>query len=214
VERDAVAIWWYNRLRQPEVPLEEAPDLAPLTDGLRAAGWAVWALDLTTDLGVPVVAALARAETGGRWCVGFGAHLTRPLALERALSELAQLFRRDGRDGPPPWADDPCMGEAHLHPDPGAPPPPPPAITDEGAATCADLLDRMVGLLAGRGFEVLLTDLSRPDLPLRVAKMTVPGLRHFWPRFGPGRLYDVPVATGRRASALPEAALNPVALFV
>jgi ribosomal protein S12 methylthiotransferase accessory factor len=42
----------------------------------------------------------------------------------------------------------------------------------------------------------------------------VPGLRHFWPRFAPGRLYQVPPALGWRARPLDEAELNPVPLFV
>jgi oxazoline/thiazoline synthase len=42
----------------------------------------------------------------------------------------------------------------------------------------------------------------------------VPGLRHFWPRFGPGRLYDVPVRLGWREHPLDESQLNPVPLFV
>jgi oxazoline/thiazoline synthase len=39
-------------------------------------------------------------------------------------------------------------------------------------------------------------------------------LRHFWARFAPGRLYDVPVETGRLASPTPEADLNPIPVFI
>jgi len=37
----------------------------------------------------------------------------------------------------------------------------------------------------------------------------VPGMRHFWARFAPGRLYDVPVAMSLRKQPLAEADLNP-----
>ena len=57
-------------------------------------------------------------------------------------------------------------------------------------------------------------DLSRPDVDLAVAKVVVPGLRHFWPRFGPGRLYDAPAAMGWLARPLTEAELNPAHLFL
>jgi ribosomal protein S12 methylthiotransferase accessory factor len=40
----------------------------------------------------------------------------------------------------------------------------------------------------------------------------VPGSRHFWPRYAPGRLYDVPVSMGWRQSPLSEDELNPLAL--
>jgi ribosomal protein S12 methylthiotransferase accessory factor len=42
----------------------------------------------------------------------------------------------------------------------------------------------------------------------------VPGLRHFWARFAPGRLYDVPVAMGWLERPVPEAELNPTPVFV
>jgi ribosomal protein S12 methylthiotransferase accessory factor len=44
--------------------------------------------------------------------------------------------------------------------------------------------------------------------------MVVPGLRHFWARFAPGRLYDVPVRLGLLPAALEETALNPVSMFL
>jgi ribosomal protein S12 methylthiotransferase accessory factor len=37
----------------------------------------------------------------------------------------------------------------------------------------------------------------------------VPGLRHFYQRFAPGRLYDVPVKLGLRDQPLPESELTP-----
>jgi len=42
-----------------------------------------------------------------------------------------------------------------------------------------------------------------------VVRVIVPGMRHFWARFAPGRLYDVPVGMGRRKRPLAEADLNP-----
>ena len=65
-------------------------------------------------------------------------------------------------------------------------------------------------LAARVGLETLVLDLTRPDVGLHVAKVTVPGLRHFWPRFGPGRLYDIPVKLGWLSRPLTEAQLNPV----
>ena len=67
-----------------------------------------------------------------------------------------------------------------------------------------------VARVARVGLETLVLDLTRPDVGLHVAKVTVPGLRHFWPRFGPGRLYDIPVKLGWLSRPLTEAQLNPV----
>ena len=62
--------------------------------------------------------------------------------------------------------------------------------------------------------EVLVLDQTRPDFGLPVVKVIVPGLRHFWRRLGPGRLYDVPVALGRLDAPLGESALNTYAMFL
>src|SRR5262249_48818215 len=76
VERDSVAIWWYNQLRRPRVDLASfrQPYFLDLRAHYRSLGYRVWVLDITTDLGVPAFCALALSEDGGRWCVGFGCH--------------------------------------------------------------------------------------------------------------------------------------------
>jgi len=61
---------------------------------------------------------------------------------------------------------------------------------------------------------VLVHDLTRPDVGFPVAKVIVPGMRHFWRRLAPGRLYDVPVALGWIPRRLEEGELNPTSLFV
>ena len=60
-----------------------------------------------------------------------------------------------------------------------------------------------------KGLETLVLDQSRPDTGLHVMKVIVPGLRHFWARFAPGRLYDVPVHMGWLMESLAEEQLNP-----
>jgi ribosomal protein S12 methylthiotransferase accessory factor len=59
VERDSVALWWYNRVRRPAIDLDSFSE--PYVDELRAAyaslGREVWALDLTSDFGIPAVGA-------------------------------------------------------------------------------------------------------------------------------------------------------------
>jgi ribosomal protein S12 methylthiotransferase accessory factor len=57
---------------------------------------------------------------------------------------------------------------------------------------------------------MLVVDQTRPDVGLPVVKVIIPGMRPFWPRFAPGRLYDVPVRLGWRRQAAEEEDLNPV----
>ena len=66
------------------------------------------------------------------------------------------------------------------------------------------------GILEAKGMEVLVLNLTRPDIGIPVVKVVVPGLRSFWARFAPGRLYDVPIKLGWLDQAMPESKLNPL----
>jgi ribosomal protein S12 methylthiotransferase accessory factor len=62
--------------------------------------------------------------------------------------------------------------------------------------------------------EMLVLDQTRADVGMPVVKVVVPGLRHFWARFAPGRLYDVPVTMGWLREPLREEDLNPIPIFI
>ena len=61
---------------------------------------------------------------------------------------------------------------------------------------------------------MLVLDQTRSELGLSVVKVIVPGMRHFWARFAPGRLYDVPVKLGWLSEPTAEADLNPTNMFL
>ncbi|MGW2382408.1 TOMM precursor leader peptide-binding protein [Streptomyces sp. NPDC001658] len=231
VERDAVALWWYNRTRQPAVDLGafDAPWVRRLIDGFRAMHRETWVLDLTTDLGVPALAAVSRRTDRPVEDIvfGFGAHFDPAVALRRALTELGQLLpavagaRSDGTgyavDDPEPrtwWRTATVARRPFLRPDPAAEPRTPASWAYTPRADLRDDIAAAAALVAARGMELLVLDQTRPDTGLPVVKVVVPGLRHFWARFGPGRLYDVPVALGRLAAPTPYDELNPIPLFV
>ena len=67
--------------------------------------------------------------------------------------------------------------------------------------------------MARHGMELLVLDQTLPDVGLPVVKVMVPGLRHYWARFAPGRLYDVPVRLGLREQPVTYEDLNPVPIF-
>jgi len=68
-------------------------------------------------------------------------------------------------------------------------------------------------LIETRGMEMLVLDQTRADVGMPVVKVVVPGLRHFWARYGTGRLYDVPVLMGWLERPLREDELNPIPIF-
>ncbi|MFG3107557.1 TOMM precursor leader peptide-binding protein [Streptomyces tendae] len=231
VERDAVALWWYNRTRQPGVDLDavDEPYVARLREGYARLGREVWALDLTSDFGIPVVAALSRRTEGPTEDIvfGFGAHFDPKIALRRALTEMGQLMpavSRSGGEGsgyrvtdPDPvnwWRRATVGNQPYLLRNPAIRSRTP---QDWGYVPRADLLDdvhAVTALVRERGMELLVLDQTRSDVQLPVVKVVVPGMRHFWPRFAPGRLYDVPVALGRCPEPTGYERLNPIPVFV
>ena len=76
-----------------------------------------------------------------------------------------------------------------------------------------DALDFLVGRLAEHHLDALVLDLTRPDIGIPVARVTVPGLRSHRPRFAPGRLFDVPVSMGWLPSPMAESDLRSTAPF-
>ena len=67
-----------------------------------------------------------------------------------------------------------------------------------------------VEVARGQGLDFLVLDQTRPDIEVPVVRVVVPGMRHFYKRFAPGRLYDVPVKLGLRDGPLREEELNQI----
>ena len=216
VERDAAAIWWYGEIRRPAVDLGGlgAQSLARIARSL-GAPWRYWALDLTHDFGIPVVAAIGRHRATGDWAIGFGCSPNPVLACERALTEMSQLIAAGKKFSVPPHSGDPEGAPRFLMPaeEGGAAPTRPPAATAAGADIAKEI-ERCVRIAASLGMETVVLDHTRPDIPLRTVKVVVPGLCHIWPELGNPRLYRVPVAMGWRDTPLQESDLNPQALYV
>ena len=94
VERDGVAIWWYNRLSSPRVDVHLWNDSGVgRGDGpIAQMGREIWVLDVTTDLGIPTFAAVA-CNAGVAAKTGPSMVWRAPdaqVALSRALTELTQ----------------------------------------------------------------------------------------------------------------------------
>jgi ribosomal protein S12 methylthiotransferase accessory factor len=77
----------------------------------------------------------------------------------------------------------------------------------EDVITCKQIAEK-------HGMEMLVLDQTRPDIGLKVVKVIVPGMRHFWKRLGSGRLYQVPVELGWLKAPLEENQLNPFPMWM
>lgn len=213
VERDAAAVYWYNQLRRPGVALDANGDNYGTSYAKQAAqlysqlGYDLWVLDITHDLEIPTFFAMSRERSGTRFAAGLGCHLDPKLALQRALSELHQVFDPQ-KTAPPLWDLSAVSDPSYLYPSGMAAPHHENVASDDIAKDVSLVVER----LRRAGLETLVLDYTRPDADVFTVKAIVPGLRHFWPRYAPGRLYDVPVRLGWRTSPLNERELNPLAL--
>jgi oxazoline/thiazoline synthase len=221
VERDAYAIWWYNRSQRAEVDLDQFNDdsyVRDLRTQLAEAGRRLWVLDVTSDLGIPTFVAILHWMNNGQENIEFGsgAHFDSRIALLRTLTELNQFLSiglmgggkgdKSSLDGTTPLRlkDYPYLtpsGKSAIQPGAGAKF----GLLDtrEQVAACVDIAKRA-------GLDFLVLNQTRPDIEVPVVRVLVPGLRHFYRRFAPGRLYDIPIKLGLRDRPLPENELNPI----
>jgi bacteriocin biosynthesis cyclodehydratase domain-containing protein len=226
VERDSLALWWYNRVARPGVDLASSSDSCceSMVAHYRSHGRELWAIDITSDIGIPAFAALSRRTAAGpeRIVLGFGAHLDAAVALRRALTEMDQVLtciaaeERTGSLGP---TLDRWFREVTIANQPYLAPSPAPAVRlDDLPASATNDLARDLALcealLARRGLKLLFLDQTRPDIGIPVIKAIVPGLRHFRTRFAPGRLYTAPIEAGWLDRPRLESELNPIGFFL
>jgi len=233
VERDSVALWWYNRLQKPGVDLDsfEEPYFRAITEYYQSIGREIWVLDLTGDLEIPTFAAISRRGDRSVEDIifGFGTHFDPKLAIQRALTEVSQVLPavlNANPDGSTRYAisAEPQMlhwwqtatreNQPYLVPNPEVSSK---CYSDYKVVWHEDFLEDVKycqNLVGEKGMEMLVLDQTRPDIGLNVVKVIVPGLRHFWKRLGPGRLYDVPVDMGWLDKPLMEEDMNPIPLWM
>jgi thiazole/oxazole-forming peptide maturase SagD family component len=231
VERDSVALWWYNQVKRPAVDLNsfDEPYIHALQSYYRSVGREVWALDITGDMDIPAFVALSRCvDTSAEHIMfGFGAHFDPAIALLRAVTELNQMVSQLPLDlnawpantpvekNMKSWCTSATIEEQpYLAPDASQPL----RVRQSYSRLWSDDLqeDILTGvdILQRHNIEVLVLDQTRPDVGLKVVKVIAPGMRHFWARLAPGRLYDVPVRLGWLPVALREEQFNSTPMFL
>jgi len=221
VERDAVGIWWYNRIQRPELDLSsfEISYVDQLRDGLSDNGYNLFCLDLTTDLDIPVVAALAIHATNPEEdpLIGLGAHLDIQIALIRSLSELGQSWNLRSTFKVNKYFQQICgrlfSDMEYIRPDSAARLKSRHEFTSPATGDFLKDIEFCVDVIKKNNMEMFAVDLTRPDVDLRVVRVIVPGLVHFWPRFSPNRLFQVPVKMGWLKTPHLEKDLNPVPFY-
>jgi len=216
VERECASVWWHNQIRRPRVDIASFSlrDLVAVRNLHRMIGRSVDVLDITADRNIPTFVAVSRSEEPPRedYALGFGAHFDAKIALNRALTEMTQSLPVVLSDRDPGCFLRPENGRrdmSFLSPD------------EQMAATkCSDFAPSVareprrdvlscVELVQSWGLEMLVLNQTREDVGMPVVKVVVPGMRGWWARFAPGRLYTLPVQLGWLAEPKKEPEMNP-----
>jgi ribosomal protein S12 methylthiotransferase accessory factor len=240
VERDAFVNTWLGRMPAPRIDFAAAPGLSSrIRWQYERFGVELLAFDLTVDLGIPAVMALALDKLGRlpAASVGLGCDVNPVLALDRAVMEIVQvrsgLLPRFRQEQPPPPID--RHDEVRTLEDHAAWAANPDRLFEfdfllrsGSVRRLADLVDLDRGSvdanlrlcrerLEAAGCTVAYVDLTTPDLeqlPVRIVRAIATGLQpiHFGfreERLGGERPFRLPRLLGHTARDLVEEDLNP-----
>jgi ribosomal protein S12 methylthiotransferase accessory factor YcaO len=132
---------------------------------------------------------------------GSGSHFDKRIALLRSLTELSQFLSigEGGLRGDRSTLDGTTPLKLEYYPflQPATNViAPPPLNMNVPLDSVKEQVEACVEVARRAGYDFLVLDQTRPDVEVPVVRVVVPGLRHFYKRFGPGRLYDVPVKLG------------------
>ncbi|MFC1579792.1 TOMM precursor leader peptide-binding protein [Thermodesulfobacteriota bacterium] len=221
VERDGVALWWYNMVQRPVLDLNTfgSSFANEAAEGMGRHNYTLHVLDLTTDLGIPVFAAvgLHGSDPDAEPLLGFGCHFDAQIALDRAISEVGQSWGLVENMSPNEISrkvtDHNLSTELFLRSPDDAPLTPFSAFINHATDDFLKDVETCVSILENLGLEMLAADLTRPEVGLSVVRVIVPGMVHFWPRLAAERLYEVPVRLGWMEEPKTEEELNPVPFY-
>lgn len=213
VERDAVAIWWYNKLVVPRIDRDNSDAVTePWFAFLATRGRSAWLLRITNDLAVPTyVACSVLSNTHSGLCVASASRYQDSEARAAALRELAhRILRWDSApESATRWLSKLDAELPHLA---GTHHPSFPADTVDFVQESS--LSRLLERLNEHDLDVLVLNQSRAESPFACVKVVVPGLRHYWPRFGPGRLFSSAFIAARGGYKRNEEQLNATSFLM
>ncbi|WP_164518118.1 YcaO-like family protein [Pseudoalteromonas rubra] len=218
IERDAVAIWWYNKLNRVAVDITTISSeyIANIRSEINAMGRTLDIIEITSDIDVPVYVAVSYNKIKENEIIyGFGAHTDPLIAVERCVTEVCQLM--PAINNPQTSISEPEFAkwlstqfiQEHSYLNASALPVKKfERSMDKVNQHLEVSMSELINKLKKVGVELLGTNLTLPDTNFPVVKMFAPGLRHFWRRTAPGRLFDVPVNMALICKKKIEAELN------
>ena len=224
VERDAAALWWHGGRRGRSLPLEilargRADALVTRLRG-DASSRRTWLMDITTDLGIPVVVALSDDGRGADFVCGLAARLDPATAARDAVLEMCQMEisyhlverkRRERGDAALNEADLRHLERRQIHDAGTCPLLHPVGVAELQAAAVPEDAPSMVRFVVERlqhaGLEACFVDLTRPALGVPAVWTCAAGLQPM-----PGRV-TTPRLASEIESNVHSSTMNEVPLF-
>lgn len=188
IERDAWSIARFTRELSDALSIENHPDTQFIVDLIQKFGNAdiqMVAKDITSNIGVPVIAVFARDLIHESMMLinGFGAHLDPKAALARAILEVAQTrvmhiqkFGIEGtKESVPPYlhsGESECEPWLYAYEQKN--------LSELEVGYSQDILEDIKIVMArveARGLQkIIAVDLTRPGIGIPVVRMIVPGM--------------------------------------
>jgi ribosomal protein S12 methylthiotransferase accessory factor len=202
VERDALYIMEFNRLRMPDLHIDSFNDepIQGLLENLEQAGIQCFFKSIGNDVAIPTIGVLLQGTQNGapHYSYAAGTHLKPQLALSRALTEAVQLY-------PDCATYDAWISSGNLdhYHEAGKGRVLFSSLADFSTDDLKTNIDVCVDILKRCGAEVIVVDLSLPELPFSVVRVCATHLQPYCNidnRRLSRRLSEVPVKLGFRGA--------------
>jgi len=189
IERDATGRWWYGRQPSRQIDPARIELGEPVVRSLAGRRRVLWLLDITSDIAVPTVAAMATDLGGRHVSAGFATRSGLDAAAATALTELMQMeLKIEAALAHPDLVTD---LDAWFHEvDFGGSAPFVSADGEDRQPLASDIeqgLPACLGAIVRAGCRVAAIELTRPSFGIPVYRAISPDLCHWKPRFGPPR---------------------------
>jgi len=201
IERDAVGLWWYGgrQARRIDQAFLVETGFMEFAHGIRGSSERkFWLLDITTDLGIPVVGAFSANSKGRVVVAGYASGIRLVDAMKRAFLEMCQMElaqeislskyeRLEAKNlCEQDWKWVKLYKEFSIENYP--------ALVGESLEPKANnplqtlTMQSVIERLQIFGFQPSFVDLTRPEIGISVVKVLVPGLQSLDPKWLTPRL--------------------------
>lgn len=192
IEKDAVGIWWANRIACPVVDAKLAPVEDRLYQIFHSMGLDFKIFNLSFDFPIPVFAVVSYVHERVQH-ISYGCHLDVKVALERSITEHHQAILLKG--GPKNFnlTDFQFLSGTYQDWSHSG------IFPQKKFDSFKDINQHLLDLFQERNLEVVVVESSSINAPVKVLRVCVPGIVSGFSRFGSKRLNSVPIKLGLRA---------------